>query len=309
MLERPWLTPSVAVLWCATSGWLLVTKVLPPLLPGSPPGYQAMYSSGDELIPVAWTVQWNDRNVGWAHAETRRTPQGGLLVDSSLHFDHLPLDEVVPLWTRLLVKNVMPRMGGLTFDARGRLSIDAEGRLRSFTSRVNVPGSTDEVLLTGGVDAGTVRVHVQAGELRYETVRHLPEQLMISDELSPQATMPGLYEGRRWTVPVYSPLRAANAPIEILHAEVGPEQTIYHDGHLVRVLVVTYRADPTGNHEPRCTLWVDRSHRVVKQETMLLGSRLTFVRRTDEAAARLATTAAAADLVLPEQPSEAEHTP
>ena len=127
--------------------------------------------------------------------------------------------------------------------------------------------------------------------------------------MSPQATLPGLYEGRRWTVPVYSPLRAANAPIEILHAEVGPEQTIYHDGHLVRVLVVTYRDDPTGNHESRCTLWVDRSDRVLKQEAMLLGCRMTFVRRSDEAAARLVATAAAADRGPPEQRTAAEQTP
>lgn len=309
MLQRPWLTPIVVVFWCVTSGWLLVEKILPSLLPGSPPGYQAIYASGKGLMPVAWTVQWNERPIGWAIAETERTPLGGLLVDSRMHFDRLPLDEVVPPWTRLLVRNVLPKGGGFTFDARGRLTIDGAGKLRSFMSIVSVPGADDQILLKGVVDAGTVRVHVQAGELQYETSRHLPDQLMIGDELSPQATMPGLYEGRRWTIPVYSPLRAANAPIEILHAEVGAEETVYYDGNLVRANVVAYREDPSRHREPRCILWVDRSGRVLKQEAALLGSRLSFMRRSDDEAVELAATLAEEGRVPDEQPPSTEAVP
>lgn len=292
MLQRPWFTPIVVVFWGLTSGWLLVAKILPSLSPGSPPGYQAMYTADGSLIPVAWTVQWNDRPLGWAIAESQRTALGGLLVDSRMHFDRLPLDEIVPAWTSLLVRRALPEPDGLTFDARSRLTIDAAGDLRSFMSIVNVPGSTEQVLLNGTVDAGSVRVHVQAGEMQYETTRHLPEQMMIGDELSPQATMPGLFEGRRWTVPICSPLRAGSTPIEILHAEVGPEETIYWDGRLVRVHPVTYREDPASHHEPRSCMWVDRTGRVLRQEATLLGSKLSFVRRSDEAAARLAASLA-----------------
>ena len=309
MLQRPWFTPIVVVFWCLTSGWLLVEKILPSLSPGSPPGYQAMYTSEAGLIPVAWTVQWDDRPLGWAIAESQRTPLGGLLVDSRMHFDRLPLDEIVPAWTSLLVRKVLPKEGGLTFDASGRLTIDAAGELRSFMSIVNIPGSTEQVLLNGTVDSGTVRVHVQAGEMRYETTRHLPDQMMIGDELSPQATMTGLYDGRRWTVPVYSPLRAGSSPIEILHAEVGPEETIYWEGRLVRVHPVAYREDPAGHREPRSRLWVDRTGRVLRQEATLLGSKLSFVRRSDEAAARLAATLAEEGPGPDEQPPSTEAVP
>lgn len=309
MLQRPWFTPIVVVFWCLTSGWLLVEKILPSLSPGSPPGYQAMYTSEAGLIPVAWTVQWDDRPLGWAIAESQRTPLGGLLVDSRMHFDRLPLDEIVPAWTSLLVRKVLPKEGGLTFDARGRLTIDAAGELRSFMSIVNIPGSTEQVLLNGTVDSGTVRVHVQAGEMRYETTRNLPDEMMIGDELSPQATMTGLYEGRRWTIPVYSPLRAGSSPIEILHAEVGPEETIYWEGRLVRVHPVVYREDPTGHREPRSRLWVDRTGRVLRQEATLLGSKLAFVRRSDEAAARLAATLQEEGRTAGEQPPTKEAVP
>jgi len=309
MLQRPWFTPIVVVFWCVTSGWLLVEKILPSLAPGSPPGYQAIYTSDSGLIPVAWTVQWNDQPLGWAIAESQRTALGGLLVDSRMHFDRLPLDEIVPAWTSLLVRQALPKGGRLTFDARGRLTIDAAGDLRSFMSVVNVPGSTEQVLLNGTVDAGTVRVQVQAGEMRYETTRHLPERMMIGDELSPQATMPGLFEGRRWTVPISSPLRAGSSPIEILHAEVGPEETIYWEGRLVRVHPVAYREDPASHREPRSRLWVDRTGRVLRQEALLLGSKLAFVRRTDEAAARLAATLAEEERGPTEQPPSMEAVP
>ena len=309
MLQRPWFTPIVVVFWCVTSGWLLVAKILPALSPGSPPGYQAIYTTDSGLIPVAWTVQWNDQPLGWAIAESQRTALGGLLVDSRMHFDRLPIDEIVPAWTSLLVRKALPKGGGLTFDARGRLAIDAAGDLRSFMSVVHVPGSAEQVLLNGTVDAGTVRVQVQAGEMRYETTRHLPDRMMIGDELSPQATMPGLFEGRRWTVPIFSPLRAGRTPIEILHAEVGPEETIYWEGRLVRAHPVAYREDPASHREPRSRMWVDRNGRVLRQEALLLGAKLAFVRRSDEAAARLAATLAEEGRVPSEQPPSMEAVP
>ena len=288
MLQRPLLTPIIVGFWLVTSGWLVVTKILPSLRPGSPPGQQALYTSGDRPIPVAWAVQWNERPVGWALATSTLQEDGGMVVDSRLQFDKLPLDEMLPAWAGLLVRRVVYEAGPATFSAQGRLDIDAAGQLRSFTSRVRLPGAADEVLLQGKVDDGTVDVSINAGGMVYETTRHMPTHIMIGDELSPQASLPGLYEGRRWTIPVYSPLRPGHSPIEILHADVGPEEALYWEDGLVRVHVVAYREDPSSHREPRCRLWVDRTGRVLKQEAMLFGTRMTFLRRTDEAAAWLA---------------------
>jgi putative membrane-bound dehydrogenase-like protein len=76
-----------------------------------------------------------------------------------------------------------------------------------------------------------------------------------------------------------------NSPV---HAEVGPEEALYWEEGLVRVHVVALREDPSSHREPRCRLWVDRSGRVLKQEAVLFGTRMTFLRRTDEAAEWLA---------------------
>jgi hypothetical protein len=289
MLQRPLLTPIVVGFWLVTSGWLVVTKILPSLSPGSPPGQQALYTSGDRPIPVAWAVHWNERRVGWALATATRQTDGGLVVESRLQFDKLPLDEMLPGWAGLLVRRAVHDSAPASFAARGRLEIDAGGRLRAFTSRVALPGAVEDVLLIGTVDDGEVDVTIAAGGMTYETTRHLPTHVMIGDELSPQASLPGLSEGRRWTIPVYSPLRPGHSPLEILHAEVGPEEALYWEKGLVRVHVVAYREDPSSHREPRCRLWVDRSGRVLKQEAVLFGTRMTFLRRTDEAAAGLAS--------------------
>lgn len=288
MLQRPLLTPAVVVFWLVTTGWLVVTKILPSLNPGLPPGHQALYASGSRIIPVAWTVLWNERPIGWALSTATRTESRGLDVESRLHFDRLPLNEMLPGWAGVFFRHVARDQAPTAFDARGRLAIDPQGRLRSFASQVAFPGAQEDVSLEGTVDDGEVAVSVKAGGLHYETVKHLPEHVMLGDELSPQATMPGLYEGRRWTVPVYSPLRPGQSPIEILHADVGAETTLFWEDGLVRVHVVSYRDDPTSRREPRCRLWVDLEGRVLRQEASLFGARMTFLRRTDDSAAWLA---------------------
>lgn len=293
MVQRPLFTPIVILFWCVTTGWLAVSKILPSLQSGAPPGQQALYLTGNRLVPIGWTVQWNERPLGWALTSAKREDGGRLIVDSRLHFDRLPLDEMLPAWAGLLVRRVVATTPEPGFDARGRLTIDAEGRLQRFTSTVDLPGPGDTVVLSGTVDDGTVSIEFRAGELRYETTRHLPSHFMIGDELSPQAMMPGLSEGRRWTVPVYSPLRPGHSPIEILHAEVGPEETLFWEDGLVRVHVVAYREDPASRREPRCRMWVDRSGRVLKQEAAILGATMTFMRRPDHEAARLARSVAA----------------
>lgn len=288
MLVRPWLVPFVLIFWCITSGWLVVAKILPSLAPSSRPGYQALYSA--EGRPVAWTVLWNDQPLGWALSQTHPEVDGGMEVESMLHFDRLPVDEVLPSWTKLILRRTVDPQSLFAMDARGHLSIDPAGALRSFRSAIDLPSVAEQVVLSGTIDKGDVTVLVSTRDMHYSTSRHLPTNVALGDELSPQATLPGLFPNRRWTVPVYSPLRSGQSPIEILHAQVAAEETMFWDDALVRVDVVHYRDDPASHHEPRCRLWVDRSGKVLKQESVVLGSKLVFVRRSDEAAERLLAT-------------------
>jgi len=304
MLHRPWVAPLVVGFWCVTVSWLLATKILPVFEGGAPPDVNL---SANRLVPVGWTVSWNGTPIGWALTQAHRAAEGGLTVDSRLHCERLPLDEILPAWAGSLVQRSLQSGGSTALDATGHVIIDPTGRLRSFVSTVTLPGTQDNVVLEGRTtESGEVAVTFRAGELRYDTTRQLPERAMVGNELSPQATLPGLYEGRRWTVPVYNPLRPGTASLQILHARVGGEETIFWGNRLVNARVVTYREDPSSSRDPRCRLWVDRSGRVLKHESSLFGARMEFVRRTDAEAARLASVTALADVAAVADESAAE---
>ena len=299
MLTRPWITPLIIAFWAVSMHWLVTSKVTPSLASGAPPGHQVLYASNNQLVPVAWTVLWNDSPVGYAISRTERTPDHGLLVNSLMHFDLMPLDEMLPAWLKMMTSAAANQNITLPFDASGKVSLDARGRLRSFDSKVAIPGTADHITFKGKVDQDRVHVVVNAHGIPYEVDREMPEGVMIGDELSPLATMPGLSVNRRWTVPIYSPLRPGDTPIELLHAHVTGEQSFFWKDHLVRVHEVCYRDDPTApHHDPRFTMLVDMDGRVLKQDSILLGAKLTFVRRSDEEAAQLAT-------ALDERPQEA----
>lgn len=284
MMYRSWMVPVIVLFWAVTSGWLVTAKILPTLSAGSPPGYQAFYASDNRLVPVAWSVLWNDQPLGWSTSQARRSPGGGLEVESLLHFDRLPLDEVLPSWGKVLLRQPVVAGESFAFDARGHLAIDEKGDLRTFSSVVSLPATPEKIFLHGRIDAGEVTVDVRGHGMNYSASRRLASNIAIGDELSPMATLPGLYQNRQWTVPIYSPLRAGQSPIQVLHARVAGEETMFWDDTLVRVDVVHYRDDPAVHNEPRCRLWVDRSGRVLKQESRVLGSRLVFLRRTDQGA-------------------------
>ncbi len=288
-MRQSWFAPFVVTFWCVTMGWLVVTKIVPPLLPGSPPGYKAFYLQSDEAIPVAWKVFWNDSQMGWAVTRSQATFSGGLLVTNRLQFDRIPLDEMLPPWMRLMARQAFDALTDIRLNMIGHLLINNAGELQSFDSTVSIPGTSDTIHLSGTIDDGHVRLLVQSGQNTYETHRYLPDGVLISDELSPQATLPGLLEGQQWTVPIYSPLRPGHAPIEILHAKVEGRDTITWNKERIFVSLVTYRDDPASRRAPRCRLWVDTAGRVLKQESQLLGSRLTFLRLPDDEALRIAT--------------------
>ena len=153
-MYRSWMVPVIILFWAVTSGWLVCAKILPTLSVGAAPGYQAFYASGNRLVPVAWTVLWNDQPLGWSTSQARRTPGGGLEVESLLHFDRLPLDEVLPSWSKMLLRQPVAGGESYAFDARGHLAIDAQGELRTFSSVVSLPATPEKLFLHGRIDAG-----------------------------------------------------------------------------------------------------------------------------------------------------------
>ena len=161
-MHRPWLAPIVIIFWCLTTSWLVVAKILPSLLPGSPPGYQALYASNNRLIPVAWTVLWKEQPIGWAVSNSEpgrqmeRSPS-----KQPLHFDRLPIEELA---ARPGLKPLM----GRALDAPRTVSTSRpaapcrstrKGQLRAFRSDRRPPrAAVDKVVLDGTVDDGHVKI-------------------------------------------------------------------------------------------------------------------------------------------------------
>lgn len=285
-MQRPLAT--MLILGCAAlaNGWLFMAKILPTLTPGQPPGYKALYSDGSAPRPVAWTIILNDTVVGTAVSLAESTDDAGMIVRSTLRLDQLPIEEIVPAWAKFFVGNVLKSNPNISLRAAGRMKIDEAGQLRHFQSVVKMPKSNQAVLLEGTIsEKNQASVALRAGSVVYEATRFLPDEVTLGDELSPQATMPGLYPGRRWLVPVFSPLRPSTKPLVTMYAVVDGQEPVHFDGQLINADIVCYRDAPGDHHQPRSRMWVDPRGRVLRHESVILGSRLQFLRTTDEEAA------------------------
>ena len=289
-MYRPIITALILVFAAIANSWLFISRVLPTITSDNPPGYQSIYTPTKDTSTVAWTIMLNDRPAGSALSIVEPSPYGTVTVWSNLQLDKIPLNDLLPPWANsLLGANVGTFPPSIELDAFGCMTINSLGELRDFESIVKVPGVEQTVRLHGKITPGNkVTVLLRSGDLHYETSRQLPNDLSIRDELSPQATMAGVSQGQRWTVPIYSPLRPSHKPIEILYASVAGHEVLYFNNQLVNTDIVNYRTTPNDHQPPRSRMWVGPRGMVLQHESTILGAKLLFQRRTDMAAASLA---------------------
>tara|TARA_B100001093_G_scaffold480912_1_gene511211 strand:+ start:230 stop:1171 length:942 start_codon:yes stop_codon:yes gene_type:complete len=290
-MYRPTVTALILVFAAIANSWLFITRVLPTLASDTPPGYQSIYASTKNTSTIAWMISLNDNPVGSALSIVEPSPSGTATIWSNLQLVDLPINDLLPPWANTL----LGAHGGtlhtsIKLEAFGRMTINSRGELRDFQSIVKVPGSQQTVRLRGRITPGNkVTVSLHSGNLQYETTRHLPDNLSIRDELSPQATMPGISQGQHWTVPIYSPLRPSHKPIEILYASVAGHEALHFDDQLVNADIVNYRSTPNDHQPPRSRIWVAPHGKVLQHESTILGAKLLFMRRTDTVTLSLAS--------------------
>jgi hypothetical protein len=280
-----WFNAVIVLFWLATMTWLMVAKVLPPLVIGEPPSYRSLYLDDDKEAdePICWEMAWNERPLGYALTLVRRTDSGVTEVRSYVHFRRLPLEEMAAPLLRALLRKVDKQLGPIRMDAESRLEIDPLGRLSMFRSTIRTNGDMEPVVIRGQVNGPTLRISIQAGNIE-PIVRELPATALVGDELAPQARLPNLHVGQSWTVPVYSPLRSPNSaePVEVLQASVEGYESVQIDDESHPAMTVIYRSDSgsilAGSRSPRGKLWVAEDGTVLKQVSYVLGSRLQFVR-------------------------------
>lgn len=288
-----WFNIAVVLLWLSTMGWLLVAKIMPPLLVGDPPNYRTILAAQKNEPPAGWRMDFNDRELGWALNLVSHRPNDVTEIHSRVHFNEIPLQSLASGWARTWLLSLMDLSTvNLHLDADSTLVIDPLGRLMRFESVLRVESVEDVIRILGTVDEGQLKLEVRAGNLPNPIKTFLPSDAVVVDAFSPQAQLPGLRAGQTWTVPVYSPLHPSRNPLEILHATVEGTAPILWDGRTEDVWLVVYRTDPGvglgSSDTPRGRLWVRRDGTVLKQQVMILDSTMTFVRLTDKQAAKLA---------------------
>jgi hypothetical protein len=281
----------IVLFWLATMSWLVVTKVLPPLRVGDPPNYGSILASRDRKMPVCWRIKLNHNDLGWS--ATRFTTRADGLVESrsQVYLDYLPLDQVAPGWIGTFIKPLVEQTRQSGVQVQSQVDIDPLGRLLGFRSKMTLANLQDSIRLQGTVNGTSLSVRVQSADFSYRTEKYLPANALVADELSPQAQLPGLRVGQQWTMPIYSPFRPPDSPLEILQATVEREASLVWNGESTPTRLVVYRGDPGASgasaNDVRGRLWVRIDGLVLKQELNLLHSKLQFVRMSPREGRRL----------------------
>lgn len=294
-MQSRWFSTAVVLLWLGTMTWLVKEKVLPSLLVGEPPSYSKIIEAQRQTPPVGWRVSFNNRPIGWALTDTKLQSSGLTEIHGRVHFDTLPLQEMMPGWLRSLSRLIEHPADKLQMDARSVLTIDALGHLVRFNSKVRVDPLNEVICVRGTVEGRKLELLVRTGPASFSSEAMLPSDALLSDALSPQTQLPGLRIGQKWTVPVYSPLWPAKYPLEIIHATVEDMEPVFWNGAMEDAWLVVYRNDPSSGtaegQAPRGKLWVHRNGTVLRQQVLLFDSTITFVRMPDDEAVELAESA------------------
>ncbi len=313
-MHSRWYNIAVVALWLSTMTWLVYRKVLPSMLVGDPPSYPAILAAQKNQSAAGWTIVWKDKSLGWAVIRTKPLPQALTEVRSHVHFDTLPLQEMSPEWLRHLLP-LEQLTQWLVMDSQSTLIFDPLSRLSRFESTIDlepkegvrrVEGVKQSLVkIQGTIDGATLELWIRCGDLTpLQPMKiPLPRNVMLSDAISPQGCLPGLRHGQTWTVETYSPLRPPSDPIEIVHATVEQRGPLLWNGRVEEAWLVVYRSDPGAalkqEETVRGRLWVRPDGTVLKQEVLLLGASLLFVRlgqrESDELAVRLAPPATLSD--------------
>lgn len=281
MTSRVW-NVAIVVLWLASMSWLLVAKVLPPLIVGDPPTYASVVDTRPQSL--TWQIFWDGEPMGDATSTMEHRGDLTTQLGSTVRLDRLPLGRIAPPWMVPLLGLEGAAEATISLRTQSRFNIDPLGQLIDFDTTLSIDQMHDAVEVRGTVNEGRLLIDFRVGETHTATEAYLPPAGLVSDVFSPQLRLPRLRVGQTWTEPVYSPLRPSKSPMEILQVSVERQESMIWNGARQRVLVVVYRSDAGGNvstaDRERGRAWVHESGAVLKQEARVMGALLTFERLT-----------------------------
>ena len=186
---------------------------------GEPPSYRAIADARSDQATIGWNVLVNDKPVGSAVSTAVKTADGSTEIQSRVHFDYLPVEEMAPRGLREIVGPVVaPQAGRVPMDCRSTLTVDREGRLTSFRSALDMQSVRNVVRLDGQVDGGQLTLTIRTTDFSYTTDAYVPPNSLAGDALSPQACLPGLAPGADLDGPLLQP----RAPLDASASHGNP---------------------------------------------------------------------------------------
>ncbi|MBW3600024.1 MAG: hypothetical protein KY475_22475 [Planctomycetes bacterium] len=299
-----WYTGVVLLFWLASMSWLVVAKVLPPLVGGQRPDYRATLAEAPKSPPpVVWRVLWDEEAIGFAATRVRPAPGGRAEMRSLVRFEQLDVKKVLKQMLGAL-SVLLPSLGGedlrLEMTVASRLHFDSQQALETLETSIAVAEMPHVLNLRGEVrDGNVLDVLVFSGDAYRSNPQEqanvllrrqlqLPRDALVGDPFTPSSDLRNLEVGQTWTMPVYRPF-PPNSPVQIIEAKAERLELIYWDRDPVEVMVVAYRSDAgsglAATREPIGRVWVRPDGVVVRQEMLVSNLHLVFERMTEEQAA------------------------
>lgn len=286
MVSNRLYTGAVVVAWLAAMTWLVTDRILPPFFGGDAP----ISRPSNQTDPVAWQIEMAGRPCGFAILQAVPGHGGTNEVHSYLQIDRVEVPKAAPVWLTPLIKSFRD----LSFSMRTRTTYDSLDQLYAFETKMVVNQIETPISLRGDIARDRLRLTVRVGDLIKRRFDHpWPSNGTLAGDLTPTSKLLPLYEGRRWTREVFSPLSSPSEPIELMEARVTERLRLTFDSDSTDVWEVQIRSlEKTGSTDQgrlRASLYVADDGRVLKQEAFFLGSSVTFLRRSDEKSAQLAS--------------------
>jgi len=295
-----WYRFAVLALWLAAMSWLAIRKILPPFFTGEPPVYEAA-DVAKATPPVAWCLYLNEHRLGWALSEICQQSTDTTEIHSLVHFDHLPLNELLPVYLRAIARASTDAAGSMEMEVESNLITNSVlDQLVSFSSKFRPKSGQSLVKIEGNVEGDKLKLNVRVGNYDNPNIELPMPDSKIRDSFAPEMELHGLHLGQSWTIVSYSPLALPSHPMdmiqgrpptEVLFARVEEQVRMMWNGQLEPMWVVVYRTDTSedfgSEKNIRNRLWVRRTGIVLRQEVLLGDHSLLFTRMPEKDAVRL----------------------
>ncbi|MFV1964218.1 MAG: hypothetical protein ACC628_02255 [Pirellulaceae bacterium] len=288
----------VFLFWLAAMTWLIVEKVMPPMLGGNPPDYRSALAEPEEE-PDCWKITWNGQSIGLVVTQIVDRAPRGREMRSVVRFEDLPLESMMSELLGAFASFAGPLLG-TTPDYKiqavlaTRLAFDENRRLTEFSTVLDLAETPGFLTVSGRVTDGR-RLAVVARfagdgagsgtngakrELRHEL--DLPPNALVGDSFTPRGELKGLQVGQSWTIPVYRAF-PPNSPVQIVEAKVERHDIILWEGNDVETMLVVYRTDAGSGlraaSHATAREWVRPDGTVLRQELAFSGLTLRFERQ------------------------------